>query len=1419
MSDITNLSTLSPDQQADIYFLAGINATGTVVATSFQTWARDTPPTYTQTFANWGIWNNDANGVAQPTEAGYYRTVGSYGGTVTYAFDPAADFTTTQQTAIIAGLTLWSDEVGINFKQVSNATTADLLFESNDGNGGGGFAESPDDGNTVGDTDVAINLTPTVPNGGQAVISLGVGDAFGAFGSFASGGDSYSAMIHEIGHLLGLGHAGPYGDGEPDQDPEASQFNEFDSDQWSIMSYLTPYDTAATYYSQYTVKGTNWSYANATTPQMDDILAAQLLYGQSTSSTFGGGQTFGFHCNITDAAEPFFDFTINTAPVITIYDTGIGNTLDLSGYSMACTVNLNPGSFSSVGGLTNNVGIAYGTRIDSAIGGAGNDSFVVNADPDTIDGGGGKNTVIFGGDEASYVIADPEPGLVTVTSGSIVDDLTNIQYLQFADATLLTGTADIGTVFSWTLAAGGSFDSAESWRPTAVPSTLDTAQFLIPNSFTVSGNGMPGYLLVDDDVTFTGSIEAVGLAGQSNAFEVGDTVGAFGSVSLVSGATLDIDKYSLIGADGDGTVSFVNGASGTFDGFDIADAGPANSLVADSGLVMVDGVGTAVTLVGGGNVGNYGNGTLAISDGASFQLLAAPVMNYSHLDLGVYAGSSGTVTVTNGATLDLGFDLGVGGSGTGLVSFTDGATGTLTGLQYGGSYGPAEAAYLGGSGGSGTLSLDGSLTTVTANAGLGVGEYSGGTGLVILTNGAELAIEPSATADTTVITGVGGSAGSFGTVDVFSHAQIAGTGDWFIGGGNGYGSIDITTGGTVDSYDALFGEFSGAVGVGVIDDGLWDALNSMAVGAFGGSGTLTVQDSGTLAVGSGGLSLAGYPGATGLLIVNGGTVNVAGANLSTGAGSATIIAESNGVINVTGAITIGGSGSAYAAITNSGSLLDFGSDITIANLGTLALDASAVINTALTLNGGTLNALGSLDVPVAVEIAGGTTADPSALVGVAGSDLLVSHGVTFESGANAVLLLGRAFDTSTTLYNVAAGDTLDIAGQVFNTASYDTATSQLILSENNDPLTLNIANNGYSADSFSAYSDNNGGTDVSLGPPPCYVAGTLIATPAGERPVESLRAGDRVLLAAGGTAPVVWVGHRRVDPARHPRPCEIYPIRIQAGAIAHDLPRRDLLVSPDHALLLDGVLIEARRLVNGATIRQDDVPGSVHYLHIELPRHDVLLAEGVAAESFLDTGNRTAFSNGGAPAALHPSFATARPAAEAAVAWAIWRRLTARALTLGYALPPAAALSADPDLAVLAGTRRLKPTHTAGPSVLFALPPGLRVLRLRSRAGVPADAAPWLDDRRSLGVAVRRIRLRGAADCHDVALDGPALGGGWWAPEGPRDRLWRWTDGDAELRLGPDCSTLELELHGAHAYPVEAAAHLFTAATSSRATR
>ena len=140
----------------------------------------------------------------------------------------------------------------------------------------------------------------------------------------------------------------------------------------------------------------------------------------------------------------------------------------------------------------------------------------------------------------------------------------------------------------------------------------------------------------------------------------------------------------------------------------------------------------------------------------------------------------------------------------------------------------------------------------------------------------------------------------------------------------------------------------------------------------------------------------------------------------------------------------------------------------------------------------------------------------------------------------------------------------------------------------------------------------------------CFAPGTAIATPEGAVAVEALSIGDPVLTADGRTVPVKWVGRQ----TRSPLFQRIRMIRVAAGALADRLPLRDLVLTADHAWLIDGLLINAGALVNGTTITElRDLPERVTVYHIETEAHDVILAEGTPAETFIDYAGRQAFDN------------------------------------------------------------------------------------------------------------------------------------------------------------------------------------------------
>ncbi|MFT8309123.1 Hint domain-containing protein [Acetobacter malorum] len=154
---------------------------------------------------------------------------------------------------------------------------------------------------------------------------------------------------------------------------------------------------------------------------------------------------------------------------------------------------------------------------------------------------------------------------------------------------------------------------------------------------------------------------------------------------------------------------------------------------------------------------------------------------------------------------------------------------------------------------------------------------------------------------------------------------------------------------------------------------------------------------------------------------------------------------------------------------------------------------------------------------------------------------------------------------------------------------------------------------------------------------PCYCPGTLIATTRGEVAVEDLQIGDRVVTASGKRRPIRWIGNRAYSGRFAATNPDVLPVLFRAGSLGQGLPRRDLMVSPLHAMYLDGVLVPAQALVNGVSIVRLQQVDRVDYFHIELKTHDILLAEGAPAESFVDDDSRGMFHNAHEYAERYPN--------------------------------------------------------------------------------------------------------------------------------------------------------------------------------------
>ncbi|MBU6499391.1 MAG: autotransporter adhesin family protein, partial [Rhodospirillales bacterium] len=395
--------------------------------------------------------------------------------------------------------------------------------------------------------------------------------------------------------------------------------------------------------------------------------------------------------------------------------------------------------------------------------------------------------------------------------------------------------------------------------------------------------------------------------------------------------------------------------------------------------------------------------------------------------------------------------------------------------------------------------------------------------------------------------------------------------------------------------------------------GQTEAGNPLILGAAGTSEAVTLTNDGTFSNyagvtiyagttldNAGKMTLNGFTDDgtminSGQLTVNGNVAVSASGLFDTLAGG---VSSVSGTIAVAGTLEVGGTLKVATALTGAGSVLVDGGTLTSGSGGPAAIGNSSLAFTIS--NGGTLSVT---PPPGTVSFAFG----PSA-----------------PGQVNTLIVPSYSGTITGQITNFGPGDMISTGGRsstgsaTFNGTDYTVVIGSVTL----DHVALAPGLTGSSLTFGSG----------TVGAAACYLKGTRILTDLGPIPIERLREGDLVLTASGSKRPIRWIGRRHYPAQVAAANPDIRPVLIRAGALGvgalgEGVPRRDLFVSPRHAMFLDGMLIAAMHLANGVSVLHGDWVGDVTYLHLELDSHDILFAEGAASESFVDEDSRHIFDN------------------------------------------------------------------------------------------------------------------------------------------------------------------------------------------------
>lgn len=638
---------------------------------------------------------------------------------------------------------------------------------------------------------------------------------------------------------------------------------------------------------------------------------------------------------------------------------------------------------------------------------------------------------------------------------------------------------------------------------------------------------------------------------------------------------------------------------------------------------------------------------------------------------------------------------------------------------------------------------------------------------------------------------IAGSLENYGAIGF--NASTVGAGNTFLLGGNsantlindgsiGYFTSFSTSGSSVYlAYGVINNESNGSI---EFDAAGASTISAPNVTSLTNSGTITINDTSgsgmTANWGAGGTSTFTNTGTFSIddsAGTSGSTTNLSfGTINNSGTVSFNLPAASTAITTVgSGGFTNSGTWSITSEGTGAGNIQITGGTNTYTNNGTINVsDANLTINNKITGTNGVFNLSNGAHVTL-----NGTNTGSGQTFNFSGGDNTLD--ITYGNSFTGII---RGFSQ---------GDKLDL--NVSGTPSYDATTGILTITSGSAPLfttyTYDVGK-GYTG----TFSDNSGVVSY-VGTTPCYLAGSMLRVVGGEKAVEEISIGDRIIAwdnenGVDVTKAVVWVGSKTVIVnASLPDDLAGYPIRVCKDAISDGVPYSDLLITAEHCLFLDGRFVPARMLVNGRSIFFDRSMQRFDVYHIETEVHSIVTANGMLSESFLNTENHGLFRKNSRVVSLSSTHQLTWDDAAAPLTVSretiepLFRTIEKRANKVGFAIQAEARpLTNESDLHLTTDTGAIiRPARQSNGRVMFMIPNGVESVRIVSNASRPCDVVgPFVDDRRNLGILVGEItlfesnRTRTLTDhLHDTQLSG------WNNVE---EDTMRWTNGNAMLPLG-----------------------------------